>query len=104
MYRVYQAADLTEAELLLQRLSDRGIPARVRNRFLQGALGELPLSVRPEVCVLEERDVSAARLCVDEMEQALRSPTGPDVKCGRCGEDNPSNFEVCWKCRADLDP
>ena len=99
---MYQARDLIEAELLLQRLRDRGIPCAVKNVFLQGALGELPLSIRPQVCVLEERDASAAEVCIREMEAALQAPELPDVVCPRCGDTNPGNFEACWKCGSDL--
>lgn len=103
VFPVYQAKDLIEAELLLQRLRDRNIPGAVTNVYLQGALGELPFSVRPTVCVLEERDATAAALCIQEMEAALRAADLPDVVCTHCGETNPGNFEACWKCRADLD-
>jgi hypothetical protein len=103
MFPVYQAKDLIEAELLLQRLQDRGIPSAVQNGFLIGLLGELPLSVRPTVCVLEERDQSAARLCVQEMEAALRAPELPDRSCPSCGDTSPGNFEECWKCRTALE-
>jgi putative signal transducing protein len=102
VFPVYQAKDLIEAELLLQRLQDRGIPSALQNTFLQGMLGELPLSIRPTVCVLEERDQSAAALCVREMEAALRAPELPDVVCPSCGDTSPGNFEECWKCRAEL--
>jgi putative signal transducing protein len=102
MFPVYRAKDLIEAELLLQRLRDRGIPSAMQNGFLLGLLGELPLSVRPTVCVLEERDQSAAQLCVREMEAALRAPELPELQCPSCGETSPGNFEECWKCRADL--
>lgn len=102
VFPVYQAKDLIEAELLLQRLQDRGIPSAVQNAFLLGMLGELPLTLRPTVCVLEERDQSAALLCVREMEAALRAPELPDVVCPSCGDTSPGNFEECWKCRAEL--
>jgi hypothetical protein len=102
MFPVYRAKDLIEAELLLQRLRDRGIPSAMQNGSLLGLLGELPLSVPPTVCVLEERDQSAARLCVREMEAALRAPELPERECPSCGETSPGNFEECWKCRADL--
>jgi hypothetical protein len=104
MFEVYQAKDLIEAELLLQRLRDRGIPSALRNGFLQGLLGELPLSVRPTVCVLEDRDQSAAMLCVREMEAALRAPELPELVCPACGDVSPGNFEECWKCRTELCP
>jgi Putative prokaryotic signal transducing protein len=102
MFPVYQAKDLIEAELLLQRLRDRGIPSALRNGFLQGLLGELPLSATPTVCVLELRDQSAAMLCVREMEAALRAPELPELVCPNCGDVSPGNFEECWKCRTEL--
>jgi len=104
MFPVYRAKDLIDAELLLQRLRDRGIPSGLQNGYLVGLLGELPLSVQPTVCVLEERDQSAAQLCIREMEAALRAPELPDRLCSSCGDTSPGNFEECWKCRADLDP
>ena len=93
---------MIEAELLLQRMRDRGIPSGLQNGFLMGLLGELPLSVQPTVCVLEERDQSAAQLCIREMEEALRAPELPERVCGNCGDTSPGNFEECWKCRAEL--
>lgn len=104
MFPVHHARDLIEAELLLQRLRDRGIPSVLQNGFLIGLLGELPLSVRPTVCVLDERDQSAAQLCVRDMEAALRAPEGPERVCPNCGDTSPSNFEECWKCRTELEP
>lgn len=104
MFPVYQAKDLIEAELLLQRLRDRSIPCALKNGMLLGMLGELPLSVRPTVCVLEERDQSAALLCIREMEAALRAPELPDLICPSCGDTSPGNFEECWKCRTELNP
>jgi hypothetical protein len=102
MFPIYQAKDLIEAELLLQRLRDRGIPSGLKNEFLLGLIGELPASMRPTVCVLEERDQSAGALCVREMEAALHAPELPDQICGSCGDTSPGNFEECWKCRAEL--
>jgi Putative prokaryotic signal transducing protein len=102
MFPVYQARDLIDAELMLQRLADRGIPSTLRNALLQGLLGELPLSARPVVCVMDERDQSAARLCVQDMERALAAPELPDLVCHNCGDTSPGNFEECWKCRTEL--
>jgi hypothetical protein len=28
-------------------------------------------------------------------------PIGPDWRCKFCGEENPGNFEECWKCQND---
>jgi hypothetical protein len=102
VFPVYQAKDLIEAELLLQRMRDRGIPSALQNGDLVGMLGELPLTMQPTVCVLEERDQSAAVLCIREMEAALKAPELPDIVCPACGDTSPGNFEECWKCRAEL--
>ena len=99
---MYLAQDLQDAMLLMDRLGERGIRCRIRNGDLHGALGELPLSVRPEVIVLDDRDYGAARQCVDEMEQASRASPVDEVVCPRCHEENPGNFELCWSCQADL--
>ncbi|HEX2878409.1 MAG TPA: DUF2007 domain-containing protein [Polyangiaceae bacterium] len=102
MYRVYLAQNLPEAELLWHRLLDKGIEAVVRNEHLQGVLGEMPLTCQPEVCVLLESDIPAARATAEAMEAARRAPDGEEVLCDRCGELSPHNFELCWKCRAEL--
>lgn len=78
--------------------------AASRTGFSRGLLGELPLTLRPIVCVLEQRDREAALLCVREMEAALGAPELPDVTCPNCGDTSPGNFEERWKCRTELDP
>lgn len=62
----------------------------------------MPLTCRPEVCVLKESDIAAARVSVVAMEAERRAPDGEEVLCKSCGEMNPHNFELCWQCRADL--
>ena len=44
MRRVYTAAPLPEAHLMLQQLESAGINARVFNENAQGATGELPVT------------------------------------------------------------
>lgn len=102
VHRVYLAQDLPDAELLWHKLLDHGIEAVVRNDQLLGILGEMPLTCRPEVCVLQESDIAAARALVEAMEAGRRAPDGEEVPCKNCGETNPSNFELCWQCRAEL--
>jgi hypothetical protein len=100
MLPVYVAQNLTEAELLAQRLRTQGMRTYIRNEALQGALGELPLTLKPEVCILDERDLELALATAREYEQAQRNPVlAADQLCPHCGELSPGNFEVCWKCR-----
>lgn len=102
VWPIYVASNLAEAELLRHRLSEQGIASTVRNGFLQGAIGELPATLLPEVCVASERDVSVARDLVAEMEQRQRAPEGFERACPRCREMNPANFELCWSCREEI--
>lgn len=102
MFPVFQAPSLAEAELYRQRLEDEGIACTLRNTHLQGALGELPANLLPEVCVLAEEDYETARALISGMEEQRKRPSGPDQVCSVCAEASPSNFEVCWKCRAEL--
>src|SRR5690606_28394650 len=101
MFSVYLAGSLPEAHLMVERLRQCGIEAVIRNRELQGALGELPMTLLPDVCVLREADQENARLQIAAVVNNY-DPSSPEIACGACGELNPSNFELCWKCRADL--
>lgn len=100
MTPVYLAQNLTDAQLLVDRLESEGVKTYIRNEALQGALGELPLTLRPEVCVLFDAEAELARDIVAEYEQARMSPVrGTDQLCSACGELSPGNFELCWNCR-----
>jgi hypothetical protein len=98
---LYLASDIADAQLLVDRLESAGISAFVRNRELQGMLGELPLSLRPEVCVLKAGDVARAEVLKAEYERIRATPVeGEERRCEACGELSPPNFELCWSCRA----
>jgi hypothetical protein len=102
MIRVYQAASLTEAQLLADQLRESGIDTYIRNEHLQGALGELPLNLLPEVCLIWETDWERARTLVQKFESDNRSDVLGSLWCENCDEESPSNFELCWKCRHPL--
>jgi hypothetical protein len=44
MRRIYEPADLLEAELLVVMLASEGVSAHISGRHLLGAMGELPVS------------------------------------------------------------
>ncbi|HET9953469.1 MAG TPA: DUF2007 domain-containing protein [Polyangiaceae bacterium] len=103
MFALYSARDLMEAELLAHRLAEAGIEYVIRNRYLQGAIGELPASLRPEVCVLRAGDVARAEAIRDEFERNRAAPlTTEELTCPACGETSPANFELCWRCQSPL--
>jgi hypothetical protein len=99
MWPVYLAENLPEAQLLVHRLQARGIRTFVRNESLQGALGEIPLTARPEVCVLDHAALPDAQAVVQEYKADASSKIRQDeLECSHCGEVSPGNFELCWKC------
>jgi hypothetical protein len=103
MRRLYTAADLPEAHLVRQLLAQAGIEALVFNEYAQGALGEIPFGhAYPEVWLLDERDEPRARAIVDAY--ARRRPRTETRTCAGCGEENPAEFELCWRCGAPLVP
>ena len=101
MKRVHTAANLPEAQLLVDQLAVRGIPARIFNANASSLAGELPVDVaRPQVWVDRDGDAARAREAIEAYLKPV--PEGPALKCPRCGEENPSSFDLCWNCGAAL--
>ena len=102
MRRLYTAANLPEAYLLLHLLDEAAVPARVFNENAQGGVGELPFThTYPEIWIEDAADEDRARRIIAEFEQTQRRAVG-SRRCDRCCEDNPDNFEVCWNCGTTL--
>lgn len=100
MIRVFQAADLPQAHLLVGLLRHAGIEAQVLNEHARGGLGDIPFGeTYPEVWIAQPRDLERAKQLIGEFE--LRREPGR-IFCRACGEENPDNFELCWKCGAAL--
>lgn len=106
MHKLYLAADLVDAHLLLHRLHAAGIEARVLNEHAAGGVGELaPDSAAPEVWIVHERDLERALGVVEDYEYDLDAPEEGEAdkqRCPHCGEENPESFEVCWNCGTPL--
>ena len=101
MKRIYSAASLPEAHLVLHRLQAEGIAARVFNENAQGAVGELPFThAYPEIWIEHLKDEEKARSVVRQFETHPTSE--PGWHCAGCGEHNPATFEVCWRCASTL--
>jgi len=101
MKRLCKAGSLPDAHILRGLLEQAGIEVHVFNENAQSGAGQLPVSeALPELWVAEERDLERAREVVRRFEAA--PPETRTVRCGRCGEDNPGNFQLCWSCGASL--
>lgn len=100
MKRVYMAAHLPDAQLLVHTLESNGVGARVFNETLQGGVGELP-HVYPEVWIEDENDWEHARSLVEKFEHDVTRDKGV-VRCPQCHVESPASFEICWQCGAAL--
>jgi hypothetical protein len=95
MKRVFRAASLIQVAHARNLLSTAGIPSELRNQYLAGALGDLPmLETWPQLYV-EDGDEQAA---LRTLARAAAAPTGASWTCERCGEVLEPQFTSCWRC------
>ncbi len=102
MKRVYSAADAVHCGWLKSVLDAAGIPCLLRNAYLGGAVGELPVNeCWPELWVLEDADAARAERLIREAEAP---PAEAEAwRCPRCGERIEGAFAQCWQCGAARD-
>ena len=101
MRRIYSAATLPDAHLIVGLLGQAGIAARVFNENAQGGVGEIPfVHAWPEVWLDDEGDAKRALELIHDFENS--KSTNRQVACPGCREPNPENFEVCWNCGVSL--
>ena len=101
MERFYIALNRFDAYLVLHRLQQAGIEAHVFNEHMQSIAGDVPPEVaQPQVWLDDGADRPRAEAVLAAM-RAERARTGT-VRCPGCQEENPANFEICWKCGHSL--
>lgn len=102
MKKIYSAANLMEAHIILDLLMHMGINARLFNENAQGAVGEIPFSnTYPDIWVVNDSDVERGKSVIGQYES---SPIDTGVVfCSACGEENPRNFQLCWHCGEGLE-
>jgi len=97
MIRIYVARQRYDAYLVADRLNQAGIRAHVFNEHASSIVGDVPPDVaQPQVWLADDADEPRARALLSTMEQEAR-PRAP-LFCGKCGEQSPGNFELCWNC------
>ena len=99
MKSIYLARDLVQAQLVVNMLGQHLIPAHIENAHQAGGLGELAVSY-PEVWIKRGQDEKRARKVIADFEREAYA--GDEQQCPQCGEENPSSFDWCWSCEADL--
>jgi len=65
MQRIYNAQDIIEGNILKGLLGQCGIAANISGYYLQGGIGELPVSGTVSIWV-EDEDAELGRKIVDE--------------------------------------
>ncbi|MEJ8800168.1 DUF2007 domain-containing protein [Trinickia caryophylli] len=85
-------------------LTVAGIPCELHNRYLHGALGEIPAEqCSPELWLIDERDAVIARTIIERGMAGPESQSAP-WRCRQCGEMLEPQFTTCWRCATARDP
>jgi len=104
MNKLLRAPNLMLAQHWINLLEHAGIGCELHNRYLQGALGEIPVDqCGPEIWITDERDMALASRLI---EKARRGPDAgtPRWLCMHCQELLEPQFTVCWQCGTVRDP
>lgn len=98
MQRLVSADNLLIATLWQRVLESAGIPCEIRNRFIGGALGQIPVDQAwPQIWIQKDRDLAAAQALMRELQT---SPCLAPWWCERCNESIEGQFFQCWRCEA----
>jgi Putative prokaryotic signal transducing protein len=98
MKRVYRAASLHQVAHARNLLVAAGIECEIRNQYLAGAMGELPLLETWPQLLVEDQD-EARSLAV--LNRAAAPVAGEPWVCEACGERLEPQFTSCWRCGAE---
>jgi len=97
MKRVYRAATLLEVAHARNVLINAGIQCELRNQYLAGALGDLPMmETWPQLYV----DDGDERFALSVLARAAVPAPGVPWTCAGCGEQSEPQFTQCWRCGA----
>jgi hypothetical protein len=95
MKRVFRAASLIQVAHARNVLLMSGIQSELRNQYLAGALGDLPmLETWPQLYV----DDADEQIALRALAHAAAAPAGESWTCGGCDELLEPQFTSCWRC------
>ena len=100
MRKVYSSDNGVIIGHVRQMLENNAVRCIVRNDFLIGGAGELPVNETwPEIWVIDDRDFDRARTLVDAV-VATANASEPRWRCASCAERIEGQFTDCWRCGA----
>ena len=98
MRKVYCSHDSVIVGHARQVLENHAIRCIVRNDFLLGGAGELPVNETwPELWVVDDGDFDRARDLIDAILEKTEASAAP-WRCTSCGERMEGQFTDCWAC------
>ncbi|MDP9012796.1 MAG: DUF2007 domain-containing protein [Pseudomonadota bacterium] len=95
MKRVYRAASLLQVAHARNVLLAAGIQSELRNQYLAGALGDLPMMETWPQLYVDDVD---ERFALSVLARAASTPSGAPWVCEGCGESLEPQFTQCWRC------
>jgi hypothetical protein len=95
MKRVYRAPSILQVAHARNVLIASGIRCEMRNLYLAGAAGELPMMETWPQLYVEEADESAA---LRALSSAASANPGASWVCDECEEELEAQFTTCWRC------
>jgi Putative prokaryotic signal transducing protein len=93
--RVYRAASLFEVAHARNVLLSAGVRCELRNLYLAGAMGDLPMMETWPQLYVEDADEAYA---LSVLARAWVPAAGPSWVCEECGEQLEPQFTTCWRC------
>jgi Putative prokaryotic signal transducing protein len=97
MKRVFRAASLIQVAHARNLLISAGIDSELRNQYLAGAMGDLPMfETWPQLWVEDSLEIRALRA----LAAAAATPAGEPWICSQCAEQLEPQFTSCWRCGA----
>lgn len=94
---VYHPANLVEAQLAADELSEAGIACEVTGQYLSGAIGELPPTEVLGIRIVDPAHEQQAKRVLADWE-ITRRRVREDWFCRQCGEQVGGAFGACWQC------
>jgi hypothetical protein len=95
MKRVFRAASLIQVAHARNLLLTAGIQSELRNQYLAGAMGDLPmLETWPQLYV----DDADEQVALRALARAAAAPAGASWTCEHCDEVLEPQFTSCWRC------
>jgi hypothetical protein len=104
MLKLARAPNVVIAQHWINVLAAAGVPCELHNRYLSGAMGEIPADqCAPEIWLVDERDEKLARKLIADATNGP-PPGARPWRCPQCGETLEPQFTVCWQCGRERDP